>query len=131
MLASPSMNMPVLCQYNPYSPASQIVQSHASPSNTYAHSPGGSSTYSASPINSPQHSMAAEEYYRYGLRQAFNAAHQQQHQQDYGYYYPQEYVGGKRRKRDDEVIITFFYSFFLILYPMRNANLEKFRDLYF
>lgn len=99
MLASPALNMPVLCQYNPYSPASQMVQSHASPSNTYAHSPG-SSTYTASPVNSPQHSMAAEEYYRYGLRQAFNAAHQQQ---DYGYYYPQDYAVGKRRKRDDEL----------------------------
>jgi len=97
MLASPAMNMPVQCQYNPYSPAPQMVQSHASPSNTYAHSPG-SSTYTASPLNSPQHSMAAEEYYRYGLRQAFNSAHP-----DYGYYYPQDYAGGKRRKRDDEL----------------------------
>merc|ERR1719378_1380952 len=74
MLASPVMNMPILCRsYNSYSPASAI-QSMASPSpNAYVGSPGDSSTYSASPINSPQQYTSEELMMRYGMRhhQAF------------------------------------------------------------
>lgn len=99
MLASPSMNMPVLCQaYNPYSPAAQSIM-QASPSNTFAHSPG-SSTYSASPINSPQQAIPPEDFMRYGMRQNFRHALPQT--QDYGYFY-NDYTGNKRRKRDEEL----------------------------
>jgi len=105
MLASPVMNMPVLCRtYNPYSPASAI-QSMASPSaNTYANSPEDSSTYSVSPINSPQQQYTPEEMLmRYGMRhpQAYQPRPPMPPTNEYGYYY-NEY-GLKRRKRDDEL----------------------------
>lgn len=105
MLASPVMNMPMLCRsYNPYSPANAI-QSMASPSpNTYVGSPGDSSTYSASPINSPQQQYTSEEIMmRYGMRhhQAFQSRPPMPPTNEYGYYY-NEY-GLKRRKRDDEL----------------------------
>lgn len=101
MLASPGMNMPILCRsYNPYSPAS-VVQSLASPSSSFVHSPGESSTYSASPIHSPQQQMPAEDYMRYSMRQAFQPRHPLPPPVEYGFYY-NEY-GLKRRKRDDEL----------------------------
>lgn len=105
MLASPVMNMPILCRtYNPYSPASAI-QSMASPSaNTYVHSPGDSSTYSASPVNSPQQQYTSDELMmRYGMRhhQAYQPRPPMPPTNEYGYYY-NEY-GLKRRKRDDEL----------------------------
>lgn len=97
------MNMPMLCRpYNPYSPASAI-QTIASPSNTFAHSPGNSSTYSASPIQSPQQQMQPEDFLRYGMPHAFQPqSHVAQPTNDYGFYYNNDY-GMKRRKRDDEV----------------------------
>lgn len=109
MLASPAMNMPILCRsYNPYSPAAAI-QSMASPSpNTFVHSPGNSSTYSASPVNSPQQHYTQEELMiRYGMRHhqmtpGFPPRPQTiQPASEYAYYY-NEY-GMKRRKRDDEL----------------------------
>lgn len=121
MLASPSMNMPVLCQaYNPYSPAAQSIM-QASPSNTFAHSPG-SSTYSASPINSPQQAIPPEDFMRYGMRQNFRHALPQT--QDYGYFY-NDYTGNKRRKRDEEVNILFFFLHF-IFYHIRQVFLTPY-----
>lgn len=118
MLASPAMNMPILCRpYNPYSPAPNSIQSMASSPN-YAHSPGNSSTYSASPINSPQQHYTQEELMmRYGaMRQPMVPAGfapqppQMQSTSEYAYFY-NEY-GMKRRKRDNEVS-----NKFLVLYP--------------
>lgn len=111
MLASPSMNMPILCRpYNPYSPVSAI-QSMASPSpmNTYAHSPGNSSTYSASPLNSPQQHFSQEDLMmRYRMQQhpmmaapGYGPRPVAQPASEYAYYY-NEY-GMKRRKRDEEL----------------------------
>lgn len=109
MLASPVMNMPILCRpYNPYSPV-PVIQSMASPSpNTYVNSPGDSSTYSASPVNSPQHHYTNEELMmRYGMRHSHApAAHSfpprpQLPTNEYGYFYNE--FGLKRRKRDDEL----------------------------
>ena len=109
MLASPAMNMPILCRpYNPYSPATAIQSMAASPStvNSYAHSPGNSSTYSASPVNSPQQHFTQDELMmRYGMRHpmapGFAPQPPMQVSSEYAYYY-NEY-GMKRRKRDHEV----------------------------
>lgn len=107
MLASPVMNMPILCRpYNPYSPAS-AVQTLASPSNSFVNSPGDvSSTYSASPIHSPQQQMQPEDFLRYNMRQSFQPRPPMPPAAEYGFYY-NEY-GMKRRKRDDEVRIFGF-----------------------
>ena len=118
MLASPAMNMPILCRpYNPFSPAPNSIQSMASSPN-YAHSPGNSSTYSASPINSPQQHYTQEELMmRYGaMRQPMVPAGfapqppQMQSTSEYAYFYIE--YGMKRRKRDNEVS-----NKFLVLYP--------------
>ena len=112
MLASPAMNMPILCRtYNQYPPASAI-QSMASPSpNTFVHSPGNSSTYSASPVNSPQHHYTQEELMmRYNMRHhqmaaaaaaGFPPRPTMPPSSEYAYYYNE--FGMKRRKRDEEV----------------------------
>lgn len=110
MLASPVMNMPILCRsYNPYSPA-PVIQPMASHSpNTFVNSPGDSSTYSASPVNSPQHPYSSEELMmRYAMRHHHQTAtgssfppRPQLPTNEYGYFY-NEY-GLKRRKRDDEL----------------------------
>lgn len=121
MLASPAMNMPTLCRtYNPYSP----VAAHQAVSNmggNMQHHPmaasPNSSTYSASPVNSPQQHVTQEE-----LVMRYNAVmRQQQHpmaaagfppqppmqpSSEYAYFY-NEY-GMKRRKRDFEVIKNYF-----------------------
>lgn len=108
MLASPSMNMPVLCEsYNPYMQSPQNVRSLASPPNTYAHSPGDSN-YSASPIESPQ-----EDFMRYVARQPqpFSSAHVVSQSNDYGFYYND--CMAKRRQRDNEVRACHFLYFLL------------------
>lgn len=107
MLASPSMNMPVLCEsYNPYLPSPQVVRSIASPSNTYVNSPADSSTYSVSPIESPQQPLPPEDFAHYMARQrqSYSAPPHVVPQSDYGYYgYGGSDCMGKRRLRDEEL----------------------------
>jgi len=103
IIGSPSMNMPVLCQYNPYSPIqAPSIQSLASPSNAFVNSPAPSN-YSASPVNSPQQPYPSEDFLHYGYRQAMLSRHNMYSQAipQSGYYYGD--YSGKRRKRDDEL----------------------------
>jgi len=117
MLASPSMNMPVLCDnyYNPNTPQNNVrnmtaspAQMSASPSpNPYinVNSPADSSSYSVSPIESPVHPLPPEDFAHYMARQRHNYPGPPHTPQDYGYYgYPGgEGATGKRKMKDCEL----------------------------
>lgn len=107
MLASPSMNMPVLCDnyYNPTTPQQHNVrnmsaspaQMSASPSpNPYVNvnSPADSSSYSVSPIESPVHPLPPEDFAHYMARQRhqYSVPPPPPGAQEYGYY---GYGGGE------------------------------------